>query len=1234
MYTSNIIAGNASHGIHISGSASTNNEVSGNYIGTNPYEIDGLSNGGDGVRFSDEGEGAPSGNFVGDETGSKGNHIAFNSERGVAVLAGRANRINANFIHSNGGRGITLSEAGNPTPDDDEDADTGPNDLQNSPVLTYAQSYPYFFEGTLNSKSGTEYRIEFFINLDDNHDDPDGRSEGEVFIGSLTTTTSASGEAVFSGSFDGPTSNSLFVTATATDPDGNTSEFSVPFSTTAPSKSYGNHYVLNTTYSGIPLHWVDGISDFVISETVSDAKATAVASGFATWNLLDQLNYTNRGVTTSDQWAGDVDGLNNNVWITSDWEETTGFDPGIVALARVRYNTFTGVMTDVDIAYNAEFTKWSTTQEPGTMDVMNVATHEIGHFSGLGDLYESSDQQGWVPDMGSGNMEETMYGLIPTDEIKKATLNFGDRAGIEAIYGFMARTGLDLVLVFDGSDDYVSYYEGFEDARRGSIELIDKLRVGDRIGIVMLPNTTVQSITEITDDPQVRQNLKDALSSMAPPGGSAVELGSALQVAQTQLQSVNNDFRDKQAMILFTTGEENKSPLALNSLGSILATGTEVYTIGFTNNDGRILLSDLADKTGGKFFMALDASDIPEKINRIWEYMLGWQILYQEMRSTEELVGVAAPGHLWVGGLSLRWEGGLSLRWEGGWSLRWEGGQSLRWEGGQSLRWEGGQSLRWEGGWSLRWEGGLSLRWEGGQSLRWEGAMIDGGVSTMEVGVRWQGSDLDLTLQDPDGNWVTPADAASVDSIEYVSSDTYEYYRIQNPKPGDWKPYIFGADLPTEPEPYSVYVAAYTDLTLGVSSEKDQYMVGEEVEITVNLHEGGQTQGDIDLTGGTPITDAVVVALVAAPSALDPVFIWFDHVGNGQYSMVYTDADTIGSYRFFILAERGESGDGIGAFFRSSEYTIHVTEEYAGDLVTARNTILELPDEIFKDENGTYREVFEENLAVAGHLAQQEEQYRQAVRVLNSDVLSKMDGYMGGDPEDDWIVDEETQRAIYPVVIDMISALTEMFASMEEQITAIIEGIQDLDNSVFSGKADLQKKTLTQKMRAVQAQIDAEEYGAAINKLRNDVLKKMDGYLGGESIDDWIIVQEAQELIVPMIEELIKTLEDTMGEGSGLLIPDEEEVRIFSVSQNYPNPFNMETTIRYTLPGTRDVKLNIYDVRGRLVKTLLDLNQGAGTYTVRWDGRDRAGFVVGSGIYIYRFQAGNDIITRKLTILK
>jgi len=90
----------------------------------------------------------------------------------------------------------------------------------------------------------------------------------------------------------------------------------------------------------------------------------------------------------------------------------------------------------------------------------------------------------------------------------------------------------------------------------------------------------------------------------------------------------------------------------------------------------------------------------------------------------------------------------------------------------------------------------------------------------------------------------------------------------------------------------------------------------------------------------------------------------------------------------------------------------------------------------------------------------------------------------------------------------------------------------------------------------------------------------------------------------------------------------------FHVHQNRPNPFNPVTTISYEVPAASKVTLNIFNVSGQLVRTLVDENVTAGAYSARWDGRADSGLEVASGIYYYEVTAGDFSSRHKMTLLK
>ncbi len=90
----------------------------------------------------------------------------------------------------------------------------------------------------------------------------------------------------------------------------------------------------------------------------------------------------------------------------------------------------------------------------------------------------------------------------------------------------------------------------------------------------------------------------------------------------------------------------------------------------------------------------------------------------------------------------------------------------------------------------------------------------------------------------------------------------------------------------------------------------------------------------------------------------------------------------------------------------------------------------------------------------------------------------------------------------------------------------------------------------------------------------------------------------------------------------------------FTVAQNYPNPFNPTTNIKYALPEAGNVKVEIFDIRGVKVRTLLDEQRPAGFHEITWNARNDAGLQAASGVYFYRVIANSNIIQKRMLLVK
>lgn len=211
----NIISGNAGAGIQIGYSGSTSDLIEGNFIGTDDSGSP-LGNGANGIQIH------ASGNTIGGSASGAANVIAFNGGSGVAVYDGTGNAVSRNSIFSNGGLGIDLGGDG-VTPNDPGDTDTGPNNLQNFPVLTsaVASSGHLVVTGTIDTQSPQSVTLEFFANtVPTPGGDPSGYGEGATFLGDATPAA----DGTFSVALPSVAPGTL-ISATATDAAGNTSEF-------------------------------------------------------------------------------------------------------------------------------------------------------------------------------------------------------------------------------------------------------------------------------------------------------------------------------------------------------------------------------------------------------------------------------------------------------------------------------------------------------------------------------------------------------------------------------------------------------------------------------------------------------------------------------------------------------------------------------------------------------------------------------------------------------------------------------------------------------------------------------------------------------------------------------------------------------------------------------------------------------------------------------------------------
>ena len=184
--------------------------------------------------------------------------------------------------------------------------------------------------------------------------------------------------------------------------------------------------------------------------------------------------------------------------------------------------------------------------------------------------------------------------------------------------------------------------------------------------------------------------------------------------------------------------------------------------------------------------------------------------------------------------------------------------------------------------------------------------------------------------------------------------------------------------------------------------------------------------------------------------------------------------------------------------------------------------------------------------------------------------------------------------------ISEIKAVTNMynmrFSQAIEGFDLIIEQLEDTIESLF---AELNREYMIWKQ--------AQEAGSRVAAVANEHYNK-ERYRILSKILNFNIDEENLDEKLPVIESL--------------------------AAHNYPNPFNPETTIRFSVPTSGNVKIDIYNIRGQRVTTLLNETLNYGHHSAVWNGTDSNGRSVGSGVYFYRIHAGGENVTNRMLLMK
>jgi DNA-binding transcriptional regulator YhcF (GntR family) len=263
---------------------------------------------------------------------------------------------------------------------------------------------------------------------------------------------------------------------------------------------------------------------------------------------------------------------------------------------------------------------------------------------------------------------------------------------------------------------------------------------------------------------------------------------------------------------------------------------------------------------------------------------------------------------------------------------------------------------------------------------------------------------------------------------------------------------------------------------------------------------------------------------------------------------------------------------------------------------------------------------------------------------------------------------EEQREAIQEKIKEMRS----QNASREEIHSAVAEMLKGYgievpnDSAGPHGPGGFWKDLTKEQREAVQEKIkEMRSQGAKEEEIRAAVVEMLKGYgidvpkdwhgpIGfGHRGDNWgaNLTDEQREAVREKIKEMrsqgatreeIHAAVAEMIKGYGVKLPENSENQSSETTPTeshitatcYPNPFNPETQISYTLSVAGNVRIQIYNIAGQIVRTFNKGYQQAGSYSVSWDGRNEKGDPSASGIYLYRIEVGAYAVTNRMVLLK
>jgi len=404
-------------------------------------------------------------------------------------------------------------------------------------------------------------------------------------------------------------------------------------------------------------------------------------------------------------------------------------------------------------------------------------------------------------------------------------------------------------------------------------------------------------------------------------------------------------------------------------------------------------------------------------------------------------------------------------------------------------------------------------------------------------------------------------------------------------------------------------MANESDLILEFQSDQERYFLridqdGNAIPVMVNLEanlfEGGETAGisGHTITGGEPVDDAIVSVKIDAPDGQTVVGRLIPS-GGGIYT-ISLESIVIGNYDISIIASDNVVSDTLN----NSQY-----------LITTEHSFFISP--------------FEEPIETTGEL----------YITWALDILEQIKSDYCP-TNNNCSLNNHDKRALNNAIGYLVSALgyfedgnhlkTKKGLNFYDKITRTVNKIYSfISNSEFGDEIEeaiFYLKEGSYKL-AVIARDEAEEGDCQVSNCE-ELLKNANTELGKA------LREYEKENYVNTINHLTnawKHAQNMMGAKlrKGTAQSNNSLPTEYALDQNYPNPFNPSTNIRYQLPENSHVKLQVYDILGNLVTTLIDQPMEAGFHSVEWNAGN-----IASGVYFYTFRSGSYVSTKKLVLLK